>query len=97
MRLLEWPWTPDAAPWHVMYHEGYRVARERGSHHLIVQQFTEAKFAGDFTADVINIFGHASRTYLHADSRSPLRTRMQNKRKSIANMIYREPSHMQLM
>ena len=43
----------------LMYHEGYRVARERGSHHLIVQQFTEAKFAGDFTADVINIFGHA--------------------------------------
>ncbi len=45
----------------LMYSRGYKV-RDRGSHHLITQQFIEAEYAGAFEGDIINIFGHARQT-----------------------------------
>lgn len=45
----------------LMYSSGYKV-RDRGSRHLITQQFIEAEHAGAFGGDIINIFGHARQT-----------------------------------
>lgn len=46
----------------LMYHSGYRPARNKGHQHLSVQQFTESEFAGDFAPDTIAMFGNARQT-----------------------------------
>ena len=45
----------------LMYSSGYKV-RDRGSHHLITQQFIKAEYAKAFEVDIINILGHARQT-----------------------------------
>lgn len=46
----------------LMYHSGYRPARNRGSQHHNVQQLVESEFANDFDSNVIGMFGRARQT-----------------------------------
>ncbi len=64
----------------LMYHSGYRPARDRGSQHLNVQQFVESEFADDFDPGVLGIFGKAR----------------QGRHAACCNMTYLEPPRMQM-